>query len=653
MIKTQTRLEDSSTKFSATFECTPQNVTYGGQTHIGGGTTKRLGIKEGVYLAGVRYKGEDGVWRSNGTNKTVTLKTSKNGVTLEVEATMQIWTMGLPSRDIPFLYFGNYSGVRKKYMHGYFSDSKPANPDNYKANYAKVPSDWTEVYRGWNQKDKGLDGNWAYKHAIIAGGETWNENCYEYRNGTNGSGQNGWTSEAGRKPQESRRTMYWIFEKKYKATVTSSGIIFNPNVPQISVEYAKSDSGYVTVKHTSPNKIGSYIKLCSWNTRTGTLSTIANFDVWLEHNASRKFEIDFVKHCGGEAGRGSDIKYYAWAKTSGGHLSNNQTNPNNIGASHWVGVHRFNGRPSIPAGLRVTGRDNIYYDNTTIHWNKSTDPDGDSITYDIWIKVVTPQGTTPIDKIVKTGQINIAYDFNISQYPEGSKITYKVRSNDGRIKSNWSKEITITKGEGALAADAIYPLKDSTVYNVKPRILIGTGSQSDSEKQTIKVKWNNTWYDNVNNSGYFSNKPGVSKTVVFKPPTAASLGKCTYSVKLNNVYADSPETIVTFNIAKTPYTINDIDPYIKINKEHLKALRIAINNVRKAYGLKATDFEDIKEIIRLNDYKTLANGLNDVNNAINNYDPNNKFDEDINLSTDMKFITDKEWDRIIEGLTIV
>lgn len=654
MIKTKTWLENSNTQFCVTFDCTPQNVTYGGHTHIGGGTTKRLGIKEGVFLSSVRYKGDDGVWR-NTTNKTTTIKTSKNGVVLEIEATMQIWTMGYPSRSIPFLYFGNYSKNRKKYMHGYFTDSKPKNPSNYKSNYAKVPNDWTEIYRGWNQKDKGVsDGHWCYKHAMKAGGETWNENCYEYRNGTNSGGQNGWTSEAGNKPQETRRNMFWIFEKKYTAKVTSSGIILTPPVPKIEVEYTKGDSGYVTVSHKAvAGNAGAWIKLCSWNTRTGHIGTVSDYEIWLEHNTSKKFNVDFIKTCGGESARGSDIKYYAWAKSSAGLISNSQTDPNKISAPQWVGVHRFNGRPTIPSGLKVIGRDNVYYDKTTFSWNPSTDPDNDAIKYEVWIRVTTPNNEVLLDKIVANNLTDTSYNFNIDLYAEKSKIEYWVRSNDGRITSNWSNAIVVIKGEGAKPADVIFPINSSTVYNKRPRILIGTGSYNDSENQTVKVKWNNIWYDNTNNKEHFSNPPGVSNTIIFKPPTDAKIGECTYSVKMNNVYADSKETIITFNIANTPYTTNDINPYIKINKAHLQNLRTSMNNIRKAYGLKTLSFNDVSEFIKLNDYKTLAKGLNEVNDFINSYNSNNKFDIELNLNTDMKFITDKEWDKVIEALTIV
>lgn len=654
MIKTKTWLENTNTKFCVTFDCTPQSVTYGGHTHVGGGTTKRLGIWEGVWLEKVRYKGDDGVWRET-KNKTTTLKTSKNGVVLEIEATMQIWTMGYPSRNIPFLYFGNYSKNKKKYMHGYFTDAKPQNPSNYKSNYAKVPNDWTEVYRGWNQKGKGLsDGHWCYKHATQTGGETWNENCYEYRNGTNSNGANGWTSEAGHKPQETRRNMYWIFEKKYTAKVTSSGVVLNPPVPKVEVEYAKGDGGYVTVSHKATSGTGgAWIKLCSWNTRTGHVGTIIDFNQWVEHNNSKRFYVDFVKHCGGESARGSDIKYYAWAKNSAGLLSNTQTDPNKVSANNWVGVHRFNGRPTVPTGIKVTGRDNVYYDKTTFSWNPSTDPDNDAITYDVWIRVTTPNGEILLDKITVNGISTTSYDFNISSYEEKSKIEYWVRSYDGRITSSWSNAMIVIKGEGAKPADVIFPIANSTVYNKRPRILIGTGSFMGSEDQTVKVKWNNVWYDNTSNKEHFSNAPGVSNTIIFKPPTDASVGECTYSVKMNNVYADSKETVITFNITDTPYTTSDIDPYIKINKAHLQNLRTCMNNVKKAYGLRTTSFNEVNGVIKLDDYKTLAKGLNDVNDFINNYNSNDKFDVKINLNTDMKFITDKEWDRIIEALTIV
>lgn len=655
MIKYDTWMENSNTKFCVKFTCNANDVSYGGYTHKGNGGTNRLGIWEGVKITNVRYKGEDGVWRNNGTNQEVWLSASKNGVVLEVESVVQIWTMGYPGRSYPFFYFGNYSGKRKKYMYGYFSDSVPKTPDNFKSAYAKVPSDWSLVYNGWNPPGQGLTGHWAYKHAMQSGGETWNEGCYEYRNGTNSNGANGWTSEAGRKPQETRRNCFWVFEKKFYSKVTSSGITHAPNTPQITVEYAKGDSGVVRIKHTSPNGLGAWIKLCTLNTRTGFIGQPADFDnwTWLDHEAEHRWEINFNDNCGGENGRGSDIKYYAWAKAPGGYLSNNQLNPYEIPSHLWVGVHRFNGRPSVPNGLRVIGRDNIYYDKTTFTWNAASDPDYDTIVYDVLIKAIHPNGTKIFDEIVATKHNSTSYDYDISRFAEGTKIIYQVRSNDNRIESNWSYEISIVKGEGAKAADTIYPIANSTLYNKRPRILIGTGSFDGSENQTVKVKWNNVWYDNINNSDLFSNRPGNSKTIVFRPPNDAAIGTCTYSVKLNNVYADSPEVVITFNISNTPYTTSDINPYVKINKQHLIALREAVNNIRKAYGKQAINFEENFSFIKLTHYLEIVKGLSDVNDAINAFDPNYIFDISLVLKTDASYITDKEWDDIVEALILI
>lgn len=653
MISTNTWLENASSKFCVRFDCHPDDVWYGNYKHSASGS-ERLGIWEGVRLASLKYKDDDGVWRDRSINDPViNIYTTRNDAVMEVEATYEIWTMGYPGRAYPFFFFGNYSGQRKKYQYGYFSDAAPKNPSDLRNSYAKVPSDWELIYSGWAHKGgHSTYDSWSYKHAMQEGGETWNENCYEYRNGTNSSGQNGWTSETGRKPQESRKNCFWIFQKKYRASVRSNGIILNPSVPSIYVVPAKGDGGTVKVTHHSPNGIGSYIKLCSWNTRTGVKSLIADFEhnTWTENNNTKSFYVDFNKHCGGENGRGSDIKYYAWAKTSQGYLSNGQLDPFSIPESQWVGVHRFNGRPSVPMGCKVTGRDNVYYDRTTYSWKSSYDADGDHITYDIWMQVISPEGIKLLDEITVTSLNQLYYDFNMENYPEKSKVIYRVRANDGLITSDWCAPITITKGQGANPADSVYPLNNSTIYNKLPRILIGTGDYEDSENDIVKVKWNGVWYNNKDNPELFSNRPGVSKTIVFKPNVPSNIGENSFSVILNNVYADSKETVIKYNCLDTAYTTSDIDPYIKINSQHLLSMRDETNNVRKAYGLKVASFKELvpqQSIINLQDYKDLANGVNEVNDFVNSFDSNSKFDEIVSIDTNLTYIKDKEWDQII------
>jgi hypothetical protein len=666
LITSSHSLANSNTEYRASFNCTPDNVAYGNYTHLASGTTARHGIWEGVKIKQVKYKGEDGVWRNNGTDATVTLTANKNGSTLEVQATYQIWTMGFPGRDYPFFFFGNYGGNKNKYSRGYFTDGSPQEPSNLKSNYAKVPSDWSLVHIGWaHPGGNSKTDNWSYKNAMIAGGTTWNNDSYEYRNGTNSGGGNGWTSDSGNKPQESRKNCFFVFEKTYTASLTSSGIVFNPDVPAITVVAAKGDGGTIKVKHTSPNGLGAYLKVSAWNTRTGTVKDICNFNswTWVDNNETKDFWIDFNSHFG-ESERGSDIKYYAWAKTSLGHLSNNQTDGNNIGSAYWKGVHRYNGRPTIPTGLKVTGRNNVFYDQTTLTWNAATDPDGDAIVYDVWIRVVNPSGVTLYDDYVVNGYTGgTSYSYNISEWPDESKITYWVCSSDNLIVSNWSAPVAITKGQAPDSIEKIYPVNNSTVYNKRPRILINTGEDTNNPEsvQLVKVKWNNVWYNNKDNSDMFSKKYSTytdDTVVIFKPTTDAIVGSNTFAVKLNNVYADGPETVITFTLANAPLNATTIAGGTLISAAYTNSLVTIINNVRKAYGLTAYSYGySITAGIKVdnNHYNNIIKALGEVNTFVNNYDSNTKFDIALTLENkkDYELIKDSDWDKILDSIRLV
>ena len=53
--------------------------------------------------------------------------------------------------------------------------------------------------------------------------------------------------------------MMFNFEKTYTNSVVSSGIVVNPETPELTVHYAKGDSGQVTLRHI--DKSGSSGKL--------------------------------------------------------------------------------------------------------------------------------------------------------------------------------------------------------------------------------------------------------------------------------------------------------------------------------------------------------------------------------------------------------
>ncbi|MGL5506710.1 MAG: hypothetical protein ACRDB0_02270, partial [Paraclostridium sp.] len=97
----------------------------------------------------------------------------------------------------------------------------------------------------------------------------------------------------------------------------------------------------------------------------------------------------------------------------------------------------------------------------------------------------------------------------------------------------------------------------------------------------------------------------------------------------------------------------DIDPYIKVNKEHLIALREAINNIRKAYSKKIVTYDEDLTFIKLTHYNEIVKHIIDVNDFINSFDSNYTFDINLELKNNSKYITDKEWDGLIEALILI
>lgn len=86
----------------------------------------------------------------------------------------------------------------------------------------------------------------------------------------------------------------------------------------------------------------------------------------------------------GESYRANDVYYRAKAKNVHGYES---------AWTAWTGIHRYNGRPSIPQYPAVDGKNDLLYDTITFSWQASTDPDGDSLYYQLYLTARDANGS--------------------------------------------------------------------------------------------------------------------------------------------------------------------------------------------------------------------------------------------------------------------
>lgn len=636
MIKYSTKIENN--KFVVNFDLTPKDIKCSRSnytaTHKGAGTTSRYGIWEGVKLVKVQGRvNTSSAWKNYGTNTKPSISTSNNGDTIQIKATYQIKTMGYhwqcKNGTYPFFYYGNVGGNPKRYSKGHFTDSKPATPDNNLYNiHALVPKDWKHVGSDWS--------DWAYKHGQATQNWAIDSGKYEQRNANveAATSSNGWISDSNLK-QQWRKSCMFTFQKEFTLNIKSSGIIKDATTPVLTVHAAKGDSGKITVKYQDKNKCKGHIKIKAYcKDKTADVMTYSN-STHFSNGVQKDITVDFMKLFG-ESYRGNDIKYEAWAQ------NDYKKESKSTGKK---GGHRFNGRPSIPTGLFVKGEKDIIYNNVIFSWNASTDPDKDSLTYDIHLIANSENGTKIKDLTIATKVKTLNYKYSIANDPDNCNYKFKVRASDGQLTSNWSDELNFKKGAKPTGSIALISpdIDDTNLYCNRPRFVF-TGYDG---KSIFIVNINGKNYDSKNNSELFT----INKNkVMFCKDIAEE--KIKISGHMKNEYGNSASSATyNFIIKNLNYNIkegeiitgNSIDTIVKTIKDKLKAYKTDIN---------LQQFEPKITLIKANDYNKCYNALKAINDRINNAINTDTFD--VTMQSQLVNVGDYNddvlWNKLIQDI---
>lgn len=632
-------------KCRVTFDLSPKSITCSRSnytaTHVGGGTTARKGIWEGIELVEARIKVGDKPWVSYDTTETISIDIEDNDVRVQAEGLYSLKTMGYHFQCIdgtyPFFYYGNYSDDLSRYPYGNFKDGTPSKPRNSLYDiHAIVPKDWNYHTCVWS--------DWAYKHGQDTKNWAYDNGRYEQRNSNyeSANSSNGWISDTGYK-QISRKSCAFYFRKYYYDSVVTSGIVKNATTPQITVHPAKGNQGEVTVKYidynNSPGKLwlraycnGKQVDIDTYNSS----GTFHNGGWW-------KYTINFDNWFG-QSYEGNDVYYEAWARNSYGKESP---------GTGRVGIQRYNGRPTVPYNLSVNGRNNIIYNDLTFNWNDSTDPDNDSISYDIWIKTTSPDGYIIRDGIVANKQNNTLYNYNINSDPDECTYEVWVRATDGILNSNWSNVLTFKKGAKPKGIPKlISPIVANTnIYSISPRFIF---SQYDGRSKFI-VNLNGFEYDNEKDHECFS--INGDKVMFIAPDNNNLTGNNNIIIKayMRNVYGDS-------NMSNT-YRFKRKEALDKINqKEISKAYLIEeLQNYINDKGIAYNKHYNFTKIIPKQTYITAAiynelvqalKAINDDINSILNNDTFNREMKSKNITPNTKN-EERYWDTIIIDINII
>ena len=430
------------------WDCTPGKVFYnyvipGGNTQRKGyynhegiyrydnGSYKKAGKRysmfEGVKCTKIQYRKNGGSWSTISSTKGIassdlkrTFTSTKNGDKFEIKATYQVWTMGSPFRNVPFMWFGTLNGYYNEGSNK-FSQSSPANPgrgwsgmSNYEKNKnggSDKNSSWKISNYSWYQPNStSKNTNWTYLHAkdlyerkkTSKNGWLSTYACEKWLNGMpyKDSLNDGWTGNVtGAKPQQTRKSSWWTFEKTFTDTYTVSGVTEKPAAlsnPTVTLKVinnltTKDKSGVlngiagdVQLTYKQSNGMSGTYKLyaCQQTTNNELVYNVVSSGS-INNNQTKTITVKFTDFS--YLKRSKNIVYYATVETPDTEYKTTRTGKSSSSIAWdklWNnGYHYYNDEPPCSSYF---GSDNNNH-GISLSWRACTDPDGHDVEYAIFV----------------------------------------------------------------------------------------------------------------------------------------------------------------------------------------------------------------------------------------------------------------------------
>lgn len=183
--------------------------------------------------------------------------------------------------------------------------------------------------------------------------------------------------------------------------------------------------------------------------------------------------------------RGTEFCVYGKATDENGASSAN--------TSELRGIFR-NYTPTKPGAISPSS--GVLKSNPTLKWGKSTDGDGQTVTYDMYCSKNGGSYTK-----VKSGITTTSYTYDISKDKEGTTYKFKVCSNDGMTTSDFSESGKFTKNQKPTTPSKVFP--NSGYYLGKVNISWNASKDPDGtgiEKYDIYI--NNSYVGSSVSSPY-------------------------------------------------------------------------------------------------------------------------------------------------------
>lgn len=326
--------------------------------------------------------------------------------------------------------------------------------------------------------------------------------------------------------------------------------------------------------------------------------------------------------------RGTEFKFWAHARDDSQAISAKSNILENI----------FKNSVGTVSGIGPTSRV-ITATTIPLTWNQTVDPDGQSVTYDIFVSKDGGSYTSVASK-----QSANSYSYSISSDAKGTKYKFKIRAYDGMA---YSEEVESPLYRKDFKPELILPNTPCTLYQNNPRIVFSKIKSSDIY---TCVSYNNKSYNGKDNSSMFttsSTDVSGEQAYVFNS-TGLNIGSNTITIY---------NTDGTFNSSSISLTINveNLDKSI-VSEIITKALTDTLNSksniIRNAYKLDNKTFTTITKgtsLINYSHINDLRVSIDDIRTKINGYDSNKKSQSWNNIAKG-NIIKKSDYEQLIDSM---
>lgn len=258
----------------------------------------------------------------------------------------------------------------------------------------------------------------------------------------------------------------------------------------------------------------------------------------------------------------------------------------------------------LPASKTIQG------DTLSINWVNPGDPDGQTLTYNVYVS----KNDSSYELLNEVDVVN--FNYNISNDPPYTKYRFKVVPYDKMTTGDETLSPIYRKD---FPPSFILPINNSIVYQSNPRII---ASKLNNSNVYLSVESGAKFYNSRDNSELFAqNIKTVSNGISMCFPAN---NVSTYGTDVTIWCSDGTFSSSSVSIRLTLKELSTSDTKDSIVKYNRNYLITAISDLKSAYSISGNTITNNTkdQIIKSSNLTDLRNGITDIRTKINEYDSN-------------------------------